>query len=240
MCVEHVWLFSDCRHSWQTKQHCADAKRAKEEAEDSGCCGLWASTPKKICQVRYETHRDLRACRQCLRAARDKTEREAREKTEARAQARRAAERYGWGDATRRDSHISSELYRQAVNIVPGSEYKRYMPPPPSYRPAASSPPRAVKTKIGVADVLPPLPLAVTRDQIRKGTGSLKNGSRRRYPQYMQPSQRDKNEIRDSYNGMIRSAGLPLPLPQQRHEASDENDEPLPDDDFLAMVGRAG
>lgn len=250
MCEEHSWLFSGCRHTWRAKSHCEAARRAKRQAE-SGCCGLWSSTPRKVCQVRYQTHYDPRPCRQCQRAARERIDREARETAEARAQAKRAAEKYGWraaalrggngvgaSDGTGRDSYISTGLYQQAVNILPESEYRRHVPPPPG-RVATTRMLRGYTRRIGASEVLPPLPIALTRDQVRRGAGGP-DGRGRWRQQDPEPSQRGRREIRDSYHNMMRSAGFPLPLPQQRHEASDEHDEPLPDDDFLAMVSRVG
>lgn len=262
MCEEHIWRSSGCSHTSRSKNRCEDARRAQRKAE-SGCCGLWATTPKKVCEVRYTTHYDARLCRQCQKAARESSVREAREVAKARAAAKQAAARYGWETAAtsggnRRDSHIDSGLYGQAVNILPESEYRQYMPAPPgrsatgrTTRGAAAGsniamvplrPPPAVtrgQVRRGTNAANGPPPPAMTRGQSRRGTNAA-NGPGDRTGRTFEARLQARGQIRDSYHNIIRSAGLPLPLPRQEHEGSDEYDEPLPDDDFLAMVSRAG
>lgn len=261
MCQEHIWKFSRCRHSSRSRHYCEAARRAQRKAE-SGCCGFLVSTPENVCRVVTITHCDSSPCRQCQRAFREEIDREARQLAEAKAQAKAAAKKYGWVTATaggsggnggsggvRRDSHISSSLYRQAVSILPESEYRENIPAPPArtgsrraHRPASSSRRDRDQGRVVPLVPLPPSP-AVARGQGRKGrrcnppAPSRPSGSTQRSPEERLQAQR---EIRNSYNNIIRSAGLPLPLPRPRHESADEFDEPLPDDDFLDMVSRAG
>ena len=268
MCNEHVWLFRGCRHSWRSKTYCEDARRAQRQAE-SGCCGFFTSSPEDVCEVRAVTHLDERPCRQCQRADREAIDRDARNLAKARAEARQAAELYGWeaDDAgAGRDSHISRGLYQQAVTILPEREYMEYMPAPAgrSTAPAGRSPAPAgrsptpagrlptpasrsltVRTIRGAArgEAIPmtpfPPPVAVTRAQVRRGAGAA-NGPRHRTERTPQERRQAQSEIRNDYNNIVRSAGLSLPLPRPQHEAADEFDEPLPDEEFLDMVSRAG
>lgn len=254
MCYEHIWLFRECRHSWRSKSYCEDARRAQREAE-SACCGFFTSSPEDVCEVRPVTHHDARPCRQCQRADREAIDREARNLAKARAEAKEAAERYGWDAADAgagRDSHISRGLYRQAVTILPEREYMEYMATPagPSTAPAGRSPATdsrslTARTTRGAArgEAIPmtplPPPAAVTRARVRRGAGAA-NGPRHRTERSPQERRQAQSEIRNDYNNIIRSAGLPLPLPRPQHEAADEFDEPLPDEEFLDMVSRAG
>ncbi|KAL1880515.1 hypothetical protein VTK73DRAFT_5715 [Phialemonium thermophilum] len=142
MCILHIWLFSTCKHSCRSKTICDAAIREQRLAE-ANCGGCWPRKPRRVCTLQVRTHFDSSPCRPCQRASREAVDREARRRTRAREEDRQVAERYGWkghaaanggssGAKGRRDSFISSGLYRETVKILPSSEYKESMPPPSS------------------------------------------------------------------------------------------------------------
>lgn len=169
MCIEHVLTYAVCKHEESGKKYCRAAKIEIEKVQKgtTWCCIPIPRKRRIVCDVEFKTSRDDGLCDHCKAArrreharqvregraksqqqrkadqeARDRERNEIIEKEEARAQARKAAERYGWKSREARqaegnrptgnhgDSFIDEQLYEQIFDMLETPLYLQNVPEP--------------------------------------------------------------------------------------------------------------
>lgn len=250
MCTDIVVRYLRCRHDISDRYPCEKPRRAKQKA--SWCC--FSSSPSRvICRVEYRTYQDPGYCLGCEEArmrkraqkarAQARDEQERRERDQAREQARKAGQRCACGSkAVRRQgeddggSYIETGLYQQAVDARTVPESRAYLsaatqtPRPQNRGRHSHNAPRPVQAR-------PPPPLS-ERVPLNLNRRAMETSDTRRQPRLVHPPPRQARVHShvgrlSSWDQVLQDSGYDLGLPKIVHEASDENGEPLPDDDFL-------
>jgi hypothetical protein len=253
MCEQKIITYERCRHEISEKLHCKQALREIRRAEKrSTWCCIWISNRKSrvICDVRYLMYRNPNLCEECQAARRRERAwqvrryREQAKQAKQRAEAEKAARRRQQQESSQlsraRDHtrpgavrypqeqvaqmYDEDPLYQDIYDLLSGRTKQEYVSPPPATQQKNSRgrESRGHRPYGGLA----PAPVPAARASVGV---PLNIAARSRY---------DHRSRRDSWNRAVHEAGYSLPLPEQKHEASDDRGEPLPGDDFLDMMER--
>lgn len=226
MCTDWVYTFPHCRHKVLTREQCVAKRQEKVRASTSwSCCGLWSRRERKVCDLREKTVRASRPCQTCRRnGGRERGTQRKLNDAEAKRQASDAAKKY-YNSSGPRPRPESSNVYSQAVQIVPAGDFNQYI------RAQPQAPRRAEKPNCDPFwdprdRVLPPLPLNITK----------RSGSSRPQARVVTPTPPPPPRVRIR-TGAGRRSRVVLPDPAVVSPSSVTYDnEPLPDDDFLDMM----
>ena len=129
MCTEQETDHQKCGHHTRTKEIC-DAVRRERERAKAKSHELYGN-PRRVCDtiaLPLKTVYDW-PCQNCLRRGAEERAREEQQKRQARADATKAAEKYGWKrpNDPRQGQADETQVIGQVVNIVPAEDIGEFM-----------------------------------------------------------------------------------------------------------------
>ncbi|OIW35267.1 hypothetical protein CONLIGDRAFT_676192 [Coniochaeta ligniaria NRRL 30616] len=180
----------------------------------------------------------------------------------AREKARQAAVGYAWKTRDAKhdhgDSYIENPLYGQVMNLLAGSEYQEYMPPPSTASRRNTRTDRELSGSKSQRRVPAPAPAPLASRRYQERSGPKPRGPAPAPVSVARPVARVpamathrrqmagagepqlhimRNGGADSRNQVVQDGGYAVPLPKHDHAPmDDEYGDPLPDDDFLDFV----